>query len=163
MIYADFFYFPWLKYRVDAPSRGYELHSQINYSVKNKYKASLRYKLEEKEQNEESGKFSFLEPVRKQSMRGELSYMISRNFQLRNRAELASYKKGQQKSELGFFLSQDVIYNPMQTGFSGNIRFAIFEIAILPFLPDRQMGPLDAWNPHKLWSVVVLVSGLSFR
>lgn len=42
------------------------------------------------------------------------------------------------------------------------MRFAIITVVILPFLPDRQMGPLDAWNPHKLWFVVVLVSGLSF-
>lgn len=42
------------------------------------------------------------------------------------------------------------------------LRFAIIAIAVLPFLPDRQMGPLDAWNPHKLWLVVVLVCGLSF-
>lgn len=42
------------------------------------------------------------------------------------------------------------------------MRFAIITVAILPFLPDRPMGPLDAWNPHKLWFVVVLVSGLSF-
>jgi uncharacterized membrane protein (DUF4010 family) len=27
---------------------------------------------------------------------------------------------------------------------------------------DVPMGPLGAWNPHKLWLVVVLVSGLSF-
>ncbi len=41
-------------------------------------------------------------------------------------------------------------------------RFAIIALVILPLLPDRPMGPLDAWNPHKLWLVVVLVSGLSF-
>lgn len=42
------------------------------------------------------------------------------------------------------------------------MRFAIITVVILPFLPDRAMGPLDAWNPHSLWLVVVLVSGLSF-
>ena len=42
------------------------------------------------------------------------------------------------------------------------MRFAIITVVILPFLPDRAMGPLDAWNPHSLWFVVVLVSGLSF-
>jgi len=33
---------------------------------------------------------------------------------------------------------------------------------ILPLLPDRDFGPLDAWNPRQLWLVVVLVSGFSF-
>lgn len=41
-------------------------------------------------------------------------------------------------------------------------RFAIIALVVLPLLPDQAMGPLDAWNPHKLWLVVVLVSGLSF-
>lgn len=41
-------------------------------------------------------------------------------------------------------------------------RFAIVALVILPLMPDRSMGPLDAWNPRQLWLVVVLVSGLSF-
>lgn len=41
-------------------------------------------------------------------------------------------------------------------------RFAIVALVILPLMPDRAMGPLDAWNPRQLWSVVVLVSGLGF-
>lgn len=41
-------------------------------------------------------------------------------------------------------------------------RFALISMAILPLLPDRTFGPLDAWNPRQLWMVVVLVSGFSF-
>jgi uncharacterized membrane protein (DUF4010 family) len=41
-------------------------------------------------------------------------------------------------------------------------RFAIVALVILPLMPDRTMGPLDAWNPRQLWMVVVLVLGLSF-
>lgn len=41
-------------------------------------------------------------------------------------------------------------------------RFAIIAAAILPFLPDQAMGPFNAWNPQKLWLVVVFVTGLSF-
>lgn len=41
-------------------------------------------------------------------------------------------------------------------------RFAIVALVILPLMPDRAMGPLDAWNPRQLWLVVVLVLGLSF-
>ena len=41
-------------------------------------------------------------------------------------------------------------------------RFAIIAMAVLPLLPDRNLGPYDAWNPQKLWLVVVLVTGFSF-
>lgn len=40
-------------------------------------------------------------------------------------------------------------------------HFTLIAIVILPLLPDRAYGPYDAWNPQKLWLVVVLVSGFS--
>ena len=41
-------------------------------------------------------------------------------------------------------------------------RFAVIAGAILPFLPSGAYGPYGAWNPQKLWLVVVLVTGFSF-
>lgn len=41
-------------------------------------------------------------------------------------------------------------------------RFALIALVVLPLLPDRHLGPYDAWNPRQLWLVVVLVSGFSF-
>ena len=41
-------------------------------------------------------------------------------------------------------------------------RFAVIAGAVLPFLPSGHYGPLGAWNPQKLWLVVVLVTGFSF-
>lgn len=41
-------------------------------------------------------------------------------------------------------------------------RFAVIALGVLPFLPDRNMGPYQAWNPANLWWVVVLVTGFSF-
>ena len=41
-------------------------------------------------------------------------------------------------------------------------RFAVIGGAVLPFLPTGHYGPLGAWNPQRLWLVVVLVTGFSF-
>jgi uncharacterized membrane protein (DUF4010 family) len=41
-------------------------------------------------------------------------------------------------------------------------RFAVIAGAILPFLPSGHYGPLGAWDPQRLWLVVVLVTGFSF-
>ncbi len=41
-------------------------------------------------------------------------------------------------------------------------RFAVIALVIMPLLPDRGLGPYDAWNPRQLWLVVVMVSGFSF-
>lgn len=40
-------------------------------------------------------------------------------------------------------------------------RFAVISIAVLPFLPDANYGPYGAWNPFRLWLVVLLVTGFS--
>jgi uncharacterized membrane protein (DUF4010 family) len=42
------------------------------------------------------------------------------------------------------------------------LTFAVIAVVILPILPNRPYGPWGVWNPRDLWSVVVLVCGLSF-
>jgi uncharacterized membrane protein (DUF4010 family) len=42
------------------------------------------------------------------------------------------------------------------------VRFAVIAGALWPVLPNRAMGPLDAWNPRELWLVVVIVCALGF-
>lgn len=41
-------------------------------------------------------------------------------------------------------------------------RYAVIAGAVLPFLPSGRYGPYGAWDPQKLWWVVVLVTGFSF-
>lgn len=41
-------------------------------------------------------------------------------------------------------------------------RYAVIACAVLPFLPSGHYGPYGAWNPQKLWLVVVVVTGFSF-
>lgn len=42
------------------------------------------------------------------------------------------------------------------------LKFAIISIVILPFLPNRTLGPLEVFNPAETWLLVILVTGLSF-
>jgi uncharacterized membrane protein (DUF4010 family) len=42
------------------------------------------------------------------------------------------------------------------------LKFAIISVVILPFLPNRTIGPLDVFNPAETWWIVILVSGISF-
>lgn len=44
----------------------------------------------------------------------------------------------------------------------GVARFLLVALVVLPLLPDGDFGPYDAWNPRKIWMVVVLVAALSF-
>ncbi|MCB0790743.1 MAG: MgtC/SapB family protein [Flavobacteriales bacterium] len=40
-------------------------------------------------------------------------------------------------------------------------QFIIISALMMPFLPDRPFGPYAAWNPREIWTMVVLVSGIS--
>jgi len=41
------------------------------------------------------------------------------------------------------------------------LKFGVVSVIILPLLPNRAFGPLQALNPRLIWWVVVLISGLS--
>ncbi|HEX8988117.1 MAG TPA: MgtC/SapB family protein [Rhodocyclaceae bacterium] len=41
------------------------------------------------------------------------------------------------------------------------LQFAVLSLVILPVLPDRDFGPYGAFNPHQVWWMVVLISGVS--
>jgi uncharacterized membrane protein (DUF4010 family) len=42
------------------------------------------------------------------------------------------------------------------------LQFAVLALVILPLLPDRAIGPFEAFRPRSLWIVVLLFSGLNF-
>ncbi|MFZ0615571.1 MAG: MgtC/SapB family protein [Chthoniobacterales bacterium] len=42
------------------------------------------------------------------------------------------------------------------------LKFAAVTGVILPLVPDEAMGPYGAFNPHTVWMMVVLVSGVAF-
>jgi uncharacterized membrane protein (DUF4010 family) len=44
----------------------------------------------------------------------------------------------------------------------GVARFALVALVVLPLLPDADLGPYGAWNPRRIWMVVVMVAAFSF-
>jgi len=42
------------------------------------------------------------------------------------------------------------------------LRFLAISVLVLPVLPNARFGPYGALNPRELWTMVVLISGLSF-
>ncbi|MCU0840664.1 MAG: MgtC/SapB family protein [Thiobacillaceae bacterium] len=41
------------------------------------------------------------------------------------------------------------------------LQFAVLSLVILPILPNENLGPYASFNPHQIWLMVVLISGLS--
>jgi uncharacterized membrane protein (DUF4010 family) len=45
--------------------------------------------------------------------------------------------------------------------YTSMLQFGVLSLIILPVLPDRDFGPYAAFNPHQIWLMVVLISGVS--
>jgi len=43
----------------------------------------------------------------------------------------------------------------------GTVKLAIISFIVLPLLPNEAMGPFDAFNPQKIWKIVVFISWIS--
>ncbi len=41
------------------------------------------------------------------------------------------------------------------------LQFSVLSLIVLPILPDRGLGPYEAINPHQVWLMIVLISGVS--
>lgn len=48
------------------------------------------------------------------------------------------------------------------TELRATLQFAVMALVVLPMLPDRAMGPFNAFQPRELWTVVLVFSGLNF-
>jgi hypothetical protein len=129
-VYGDYFKFPWLRFRVDAPSDGYEFLGQVTYSPTKTFRAILRYKTEVKQQNTNlTVPFNYLDEVKRENYRAEVKWAVGKSFGFQNRVEVVQFKKGDAKAEFGYLAYQDVSYSPLSSRLSGNIRVAYFNTA----------------------------------
>src|SRR5690606_36484565 len=91
--YADYFKFPWLRYRVDGPSQGFDLFSQFSYSPKRTLNFLLRYRYRNKQENTLDNVVNVLDNVIRHQVRIEGKYKINDVVQFRNRLEFMDYSK----------------------------------------------------------------------
>lgn len=127
-VYCDYFRFPWLRYRVDSASSGYEILNQLSYAKGKTFKAAVRFKLEQKQQNpDEDGASHHLDNVVKQNYRLEWSWKVNRKFNFQQRTEVSKYQKGIKPKETGYMQYHDISYTPMSSQLSGNLRLAWFK------------------------------------
>lgn len=130
MLYADLYRFPWLRYRVDAPSQGAELTSQFAYSWYRRARVALRYRYRLRQENLRltgMPENQIADVVRHQA-RVDGQYKLGESWTLRNRLEWTYYQKESVKKEQGWMAYQDVIYNRMGTRWTGNCRAAVFGV-----------------------------------
>ena len=127
--YADVYRFPWLRFRVNAPSEGKDYMIQLNYKPDRQFEIYTRYKAEAKYINF-NPTLQTLSPVvaqPRQNWRTHLSYKLNPTFTFRTRVEIVWFDKRGPEPEQGFLMYADVLYKPMMKKFSGNLRLQYFE------------------------------------
>jgi hypothetical protein len=125
--YYDRFEFPWLKYEVDAPSRGTDLNIQLNHTPSKKWNTSFQVRQHNQQKNtHEYVAMKSLVPVSQTNYRFTIAYALSPSFKLRNRVECLSYKSAAAKQS-GYLLYQDIIYNKSGKAFAATARYALFQ------------------------------------
>ncbi|HZG26463.1 MAG TPA: hypothetical protein VEZ17_17870, partial [Chitinophagaceae bacterium] len=127
-VFADLFRFPWLRYRVDAPSSGREYLVQITYTPNKQVEVTCRYRTETKQLNQ-SGLNLPTRPVNgfaKQTWRVHSSFQLSKELTVRHRCEVTRYGVPALGGEQGLLMFMDLFYKPALRPWTGNIRLAYF-------------------------------------
>lgn len=131
LVYSDVFRFPWLRYRVDAPSHGVDLFSQFQYIWYKKGKLTFRYRYRLKQENVSIDDYDAAEDpvgdITRHQFRLEFQYKWNDTWTTRTRAEQLIYKKMWSERQNGWMVYQDVFYKPsFLPKIHTNIRVARF-------------------------------------
>jgi len=124
--YVDVFSFPWLRYRVDAPSYGHDMVAQLTYKHSKTVLVYFRYKQKNKFLNSYESPVKNIVLTEKDNYRIHAQYAVSPSVTLKNRIELVTYSiDSEQKT--GFLIYQDITWRPKQTPWALSFRYALFD------------------------------------
>ncbi|WPP51410.1 helix-hairpin-helix domain-containing protein [Catalinimonas niigatensis] len=107
--YYDLFRFPWLRYRVDAPSRGHEYLMRANYQLSRSTNLLLQYRLENKGINvsDDTLAFKLIGEGIRQNFAFNLDYILSERVRLKTKVHSSSYSIADSLTR-GWVVAQDI-------------------------------------------------------
>lgn len=127
--YTDVFEFPWMKYGIDAPSRGHEFLIQPIYKPSKTFELYARYReqLRQKNDSPSQGVITAVEDVIQRNFRINISHKINKVLTLKSRVEWVSIKRKSREKERGILITQDISYKPKSFPLSFTLRYALFD------------------------------------
>ncbi|MNJ86547.1 hypothetical protein D3C87_40480 [compost metagenome] len=127
--YMDFFRFPWLKYQVDAPSKGYEFLVQPTYKPNKVFELYARFRQQVRQKNSRysDGTITDIEDVVQNNYRLNLSYKVLESFTLKSRLEYVTINRKSSAPEDGWIFTQDLLFKPKKLPFDLTLRYALFD------------------------------------
>ncbi|MDP4268126.1 MAG: helix-hairpin-helix domain-containing protein [Bacteroidota bacterium] len=122
----DVFRFPWLRYNIDAPSKGYEANSQLTIKPDKKTEMYIKWKRMSKQlNNSENPSHHTLIDCTRDSYRFHISYPASEYFTFRDRVELSIYNTNDTKSK-GYLIYHEIIFKKFRSPLSFSFRYSLF-------------------------------------
>ncbi|NBB89491.1 MAG: hypothetical protein GVX96_06895 [Bacteroidetes bacterium] len=127
--YADVWTHPWLRFNVDAPSRGNEYLLRLEYYKKRQFSAYLQIRNKTRARNRriDDARVAEVLPLERLQMRLHLSQKLTKALELRYRGEWLRATQMNQAPTYGYLLYGDMIYKPMSYPVSFTSRFAVFK------------------------------------
>lgn len=123
--YANFYQFPFLKYRVSSPTRGVDWLAQVLYTPDKQREIYLRYRSETKPLNAAGGVIQAPVDQVKQSLRLNFTTMLNRRLTVKGRTEMVWFENGRGKED-GFLAYMETAH-ALSPKWNGNIRLQYFE------------------------------------
>ncbi|GIV38909.1 MAG: hypothetical protein KatS3mg033_0709 [Thermonema sp.] len=124
--YYDKFAFPWLKYKVDAPSQGYEYLFRVTYAPTRRISMYAQYREENKEENvpDNDTAMDFLGARIRRNYWLVVRYAAEKYIGLQSRLQFSSFTQNQ-KTTRGLALAQDINLSYKQWELA--TRFVVFD------------------------------------
>ncbi len=126
--HVDYFRFKWLKYRIDAPSDGYEIQLKSNFMLNQRFSAYFRFKYKSKAINYATDYYNEITQTHRQSYRLHFIYSPLGQILLKSRIEIINFKASE-KSDFhqGYMIYQDIQWKMKKYPIVLTTRFALFD------------------------------------
>jgi hypothetical protein len=128
--YMDMYRFPFLRFRIDAPSYGKDFLVQLTHKPNKQLEIYTRYRQESRALNfNADGEMNsaVVDAVPRKNWRVQLQYKVSPVITLRQRLDAMWYDMDGPRESKGFLSFFDVFYKPVLKPFSANLRLQYFE------------------------------------
>ncbi|TNE61795.1 MAG: helix-hairpin-helix domain-containing protein [Bacteroidetes bacterium] len=123
--YADVWKHPWLRFGVDAPSRGSEYLGRLIWAPVRGVAMYVLWQQEIKERN--ATEHPGLEEHKRQRFRIHADYKVSPALELRSRVEWSRFSAGPSPTSGGFLAYQQAVFRPLGFPLTGSVRFTIYD------------------------------------
>ncbi|MBP7496160.1 MAG: helix-hairpin-helix domain-containing protein [Bacteroidales bacterium] len=127
--YADIYSFPWLRYGIDAPSKGANFAFKINYQLTDRLMVYFMFRNKKAQQNfrKTENNYNVIEAYSKYNYRVHFEYKPIEWLKFKTRAELVTNSYEFNTNKAGFILYQDFNLKTLNNRYNFMLRYALFD------------------------------------